>query len=93
MGITTISNRVRTMQQRRAKIVNILDSQLRVARKLSRDQRDFTFESRIAWEIVEELSQKLATVERNLKEAELEERDYYAKMSRDQLLSERIYDL
>lgn len=93
MGITTISNRVRTMQHRRAKIANILDSQIRVAHRLSRDQRDFTYEARVAWDIVEELSQKLATVEHNLMEAELEERDYYGKMSRDQLLSERIYDL
>jgi hypothetical protein len=81
------------MQKQRTKIANILDSQIRVAKRLTRDKRDFSFESRIAWEIVEELSKKLHRVDHNIEEAIKEDRDYYAKMNMDMLLSEREYDI
>lgn len=87
------SGRINTMQTQRTRIANILDSQIRIARRLSRDKREFSFESRIAWEIVEELSQKLDKVDRRIKEVMEEERTYYAKMNMDMLLSEREYDL
>lgn len=83
-----------TLSQRRDKIARILDQQITIAKKLSRENdRQFSLEARFAWEIVEELSAKLNKVNRQLDDCVCDNREYYAKMDLDQRLSDRMYDI
>lgn len=80
------------LSKRRENIARVLDDQIKVAKRLSRDKSQFSMESRFAWEIVEELSQKLDKVSRQLETCVCEDREYYAKFDIDEALSVREYD-
>jgi hypothetical protein len=84
----------RPLAQRREKLIKILDEQEKIAKKLSK-QSDPTFskEARHAWEIVEELSQKLNKMTVQLDECLVEERIYWDKLNTDEDLSQREYDM
>lgn len=83
-----------SLSQRHEKISRILNQQIKIAKKLSRESdRQFSLEARFAWEIVEELSAKLNKVSRQLQDCACEEREYYAKMDVNERLSDRMYDI
>lgn len=84
--------RIKNLTRKRDTVVRLLDSQVRVAKRLSRNST-YSFESRIAWEIVEELAQKLSKMEFQLQELQTEEAEYYSRMVHDDNLMERVYDI
>jgi hypothetical protein len=80
------------LSQKRDKISRILNEQIKIAKKLSREESQYSMEARFAWEIVEELSQKLNKVSAQLETCVCEERDYFAKYDLQERLSDREYD-
>lgn len=80
------------LHMRRQKLVVILDQQIKIADKLSKDTRNYSTEARYAWDIVEELSQKLDKITTRLEECLCEEEAYHLRSEMDLTLSERIYD-
>jgi D-hexose-6-phosphate mutarotase len=85
--------RIMQMQKKREKVASILESQIHVAKRLTKNLNEYSFESRIAWEIVEELSQKLEKIDEDIATAESDYHTYFEKMHRDELLSTREYDI
>lgn len=86
------SSKCSMISQRRDKIAKILNDQIKIAKRLSRDHPQFGMESRFAWEIVDELSHKLNKVMHDLEVCISEDREYYAKMDLSERLSIREYD-
>jgi len=82
----------RQIQQRRDKLIGILAQQQQIAKELTRSGHT-TIEARCAWEIVEELSQKLDKLTKRLDECIIDEKMYYERMVQDDDLSRRVYDI
>lgn len=82
-----------SLHVRKQRLARVLDSQLVIARKLSNESVTYTPEVKHAWEIVEELSQKLDKVSKRLEDCICDERDYFARQETDTRLSEREYEL
>ena len=83
----------RQLHVRRERLVRILEDQIRVAKKLSDDtSKSYSVQAKYAWDIVEELSQKLEDMTVRLEDCLCEEKNYYERMNKDDQLSVREYD-
>lgn len=88
-----LTARCRHVHVRREKLVRILDDQIKTAERLSQDQRYYNTEAKHAWDIVEELSQKLDKLTSQLEDCVCEEQQYFARDELDTRLSSREYDI
>jgi hypothetical protein len=91
-AIRTVSP-CRHIQIRKELLLNILDQQVAIAKQLSSIDGDYTVEATHAWDVVEELSQKLHNINVQLSECIDEEDRYFDKMDREDRISRREYDL
>lgn len=80
------------LHARRERVARILDEQIGIAKRLSNANSIHTIEVKHAWEIVEELSQKLDKLTTRLDNCLCEEQAYYAKQDIDVRLSQREYE-
>lgn len=88
-----VTARCRHIHVRREKLVRILDDQIKTAERLCKDQKYNSVEAKYAWDIVEELSQKLNKLTSQLDECVCEEQQYFARDELDSRLSKREYDI
>lgn len=83
----------RNLHLRREKLMIILNDQIKVANKLTHDPKMYSVEAKYAWDIVEELSQKLDKLTTRLEDCLCDENAYYMRDHRDVTLSQRDYEL
>ena len=88
-----VTSRCRHIHVRREKLVRILADQIKTAERLSKDAKLYSVEVKYAWDIVEELSQKLDKLTAQLEECVCDEQQYFARDELDTRLSGREYDV